>query len=601
MRIQAHFRGRKVRSRVKISEPGLLSDNTGTGSEAFPMSSVAGQRTARSEAAKNPLDANIDLLSAGDVRKAISLASLARPGDYDRLVSVLEERPSRWPKRQQRWRIVTYLMLEEPRTSRAAQALSMVILVCIIVSITAFMLETMPELKRVPPSVWDALEVISTVVFTFEYIARLLVCDVGGTTVWKFIRAPMNLIDLASILPFYLWLCFSHIEISKALGILRTVRLVRLFRIFKLGRYSSGLQLMIVALRNSSHALWVLSFFLGIGVVLFSSAIYYVEKMGCPERDDLVLQPMNDGTNRTQLDHYIEECRRRPGRENKYGICCNEYDSPLDFPTIIEAFWWSIVTMTTVGFGDVRPRTPLGKMVGTMTMLSGILLIALPIAIIGRKFQEAFLEQHQSACVNEGSDGGNTNEAPGHLSMTEMSRRLKFMRLTDSRLANLARELAEGLEEVGSMQKEIASTEAFEQDRQLKAVESFGTVITQLHQLSKSRRTTFSAGAFQGTSKIGTRHTTAERAAKGPQPRMRNTTPAPVGKAVQPQQRSAAASSSSGVPLVAPQRSAAASSSSGAPQAAQPNRRGSAGASSSGAPPAGDPARRMPPVENVGG
>jgi len=345
-------------------------------------------------------------------------------------------------------------------------------------------------LDSVPHSVWDVVEVVCTVVFTLEYLFRMLVCDVAGTPVLKFVRKPMNLVDLAAILPFYLWLSMQHLQITKALGILRTVRLVRLFRVFKLGRYSSGLRLMIVAVRNSSNALWVLACFLGIGVVLFSSSIYFIEKMGCPDRVDLALNLLNDGTNDTQLDHYVKECRLRPSKTNAYGICCTEYDAPLDFPTIIEAFWWSIVTMTTVGFGDVRPRTGLGKAVGTVTMLSGVLLIALPIAIIGRKFQEAYacFMQSQNPGGSDEHDRVPPHEVGGQLSMAKMGRRLKLMRLPEAGLATMARELAEELEEVGVVQKEIASMQAFEQARQLQAIEHFGEVVARLCSLSKPTR-----------------------------------------------------------------------------------------------------------------
>merc|ERR1711881_312433 len=75
---------------------------------------------------------------------------------------------------------------------------------------------------------------------------------------------------------------------------------------------------------------------------------------------------------------------------SSYGLCCDEFDSPRDFRSIIDTFWWSFVTMTTVGFGDVYPRTWLGKVVGIFSMLSGILIIALPVAIVGRKFQEVY-------------------------------------------------------------------------------------------------------------------------------------------------------------------------------------------------------------------
>lgn len=167
---------------------------------------------------------------------------------------------------------------------------------------------------------------------------------------------------------------------------LRTVRLVRLFRIFKLGRYSSGMRLVAQALMNSFQALWVLVFFLWIGIFLFSSLLYYAEKMYCPNNP-----PVGEMSAKMR-EEYAQECD--PGSPNgvcpTYGLCCDEYDSPLDFPSIPSAFWWSVVTMTTVGFGDVYPKTGAGKVVGVFSMLMGILLIALPVAIVGRKFQEVY-------------------------------------------------------------------------------------------------------------------------------------------------------------------------------------------------------------------
>merc|ERR1719473_408493 len=91
----------------------------------------------------------------------------------------------------------------------------------------------------------------------------------------------MNIFDLMAILPFYLQL-FLQNSSTQALRVLRMVRLVRLFRIFKLGRYSSGMRLVAQALLNSFQALWVLVFFLWIGIFLFSSCLYYAEKMSCP-------------------------------------------------------------------------------------------------------------------------------------------------------------------------------------------------------------------------------------------------------------------------------------------------------------------------------
>merc|ERR1719424_900212 len=93
------------------------------------------------------------------------------------------------------------------------------------------------------------------------------------------------------------------------------------------------------------------------GVVLFSSALYYLEKLSCPELETL---------SRTQFLLYEGECHDdfNRGYSPSFGLCCTEESSPNDFPSVVAAFWWSLVTMTSVGYGEVYPRTTLGKCVG---------------------------------------------------------------------------------------------------------------------------------------------------------------------------------------------------------------------------------------------
>lgn len=125
------------------------------------------------------------------------------------------------------------------------------------------------------------------------------------------------------------------------------------------------------------------------------------------------------------LQRYSEECAASGGGwSGSYGLCCDEYESPNDFPSIFAAFWWCIVTMTTVGFGDVYPKTGAGRLVGMSAMLTGILLIALPVAIVGRQFQEVY-DNHQaglgegkglSQLLSEVSGGGvHSTKLPGAL------------------------------------------------------------------------------------------------------------------------------------------------------------------------------------------
>merc|ERR1719440_2238732 len=128
--------------------------------------------------------------------------------------------------------------------------------------------------------------------------------------------------------------------------------------------------------------------------------------MSCPDVDDLKATPhyLHPGSGQTEWDQYAADCRvSKDGKHATHGLCCDEHGSPLDFPSIVEAFWWSTVTMTTVGFGEVYPRTELGRIIATATMLSGILLIALPVAIIGRKFQEVYESNDYGTSQGENS------------------------------------------------------------------------------------------------------------------------------------------------------------------------------------------------------
>lgn len=174
------------------------------------------------------------------------------------------------------------------------------------------------------------------------------------------------------------------------------------------------MQVMAEALQNSFQALWVLIFFLAIGCILFSSLLYYLEKAKCPDVSTM---------SRKDLDEYADHCAGEyasfyRGVSPKHGLCCDSDGKPEDFPSIISALWWSIVTMTTVGFGDKYPRTTFGKCVGFVAMLVGMILIAVPVAIVGNKFQEVYenagdeeatqksrklmqLEHHQSTLVAE--------------------------------------------------------------------------------------------------------------------------------------------------------------------------------------------------------
>lgn len=377
-------------------------------------------------------------------------------------------------------RVSLYLLLEEPGSSRPAWFISLTILTTIIFSIICFMIETMPEFKNVSDDVWEGIELTCTLVFTTEYVLRFLVCDVNGISKRKFVSNPVNILDVLAILPFWLQVSMSMAVSEDALREMEVLRVLRLFRIFKLGRYSSGMRLMGEALGKSSQALSVLMFFLCIGVILFSSALYNVERISCPQRKELAAM------NATQK--YIEECMEEwaGGFSATYGLCCDEHDSPNDFPSIIETFWWSIVTMTTVGFGEVFPKTWAGQVVGTITMLAGLLLISLPVAIVGREFQDVY-EAHAARVGDRkmfGQDSGGGGKAMRRASgsdpaqMRGMGRKLRAMRISDPMLSCEVRELSDLFDEVEATHKLVQSLQTADIDRELEIHQQFDTFIT---------------------------------------------------------------------------------------------------------------------------
>jgi hypothetical protein len=193
------------------------------------------------------------------------------------------------------------------------------------------------------------IETVCIIWFTFEFVTRFA----AAPDRVMFFKNIMNLIDLVAIVPYFVTLGTALVEDqvggrggsrtnnqAMSLAILRVIRLVRVFRIFKLSRHSKGLQILGQTIRASMRELGLLIFFLFICVVLFSSAVFFAEA----EAQD------------------------------------------THFKSIPDAFWWAVVTMTTVGYGDMMPVSPWGKLVGSLCAIAGVLTIALPVPVIVSNF-----------------------------------------------------------------------------------------------------------------------------------------------------------------------------------------------------------------------
>uniref|UniRef100_A0AAZ3PZU0 Potassium voltage-gated channel subfamily A member 10 n=1 Tax=Oncorhynchus tshawytscha TaxID=74940 RepID=A0AAZ3PZU0_ONCTS len=247
-----------------------------------------------------------------------------------------------------------WLLFEYPESSNAARGMALVSVFVIVISIIIFCLETLPEFrensldppKTITSTFSDPFFIIETaciVWFFFELAVRFVVCPSKS----DFFHNLMNIIDIVSIIPYFVTLVTELVTTpdqnssqAMSLAILRIIRLVRVFRIFKLSRHSKGLQILGQTLKASMQELGLLIFFLFIGVILFSSAIYFAE-----------------------------------------------VDEPsTQFISIPDGFWWAVVTMTTVGYGDMCPITMGGKMVGTLCAIAGVLTIALPVPVIVSNF-----------------------------------------------------------------------------------------------------------------------------------------------------------------------------------------------------------------------
>ncbi len=233
---------------------------------------------------------------------------------------------------------------EEDLNERRFDWFDRFIIILIILNIIAVILESVNIIYTKGKYFFRSFEIFSVMVFTMEYLLRIWSCTVldrFSHPIWgriKFALTPMLMVDLFAILPFYLPI-FMH---GLDLRILRALRLFRLFRLFKIGRYSKAIKTLGSVIYEKKEELIITLFAVFILLVFASSFMYFFEHEAQPDA----------------------------------------------FSSIPSAMWWGVATLTTVGYGDVYPVTPIGKFFGAVIALLGIGLFALPAGILASGFAE---------------------------------------------------------------------------------------------------------------------------------------------------------------------------------------------------------------------
>jgi len=236
-----------------------------------------------------------------------------------------------------------------------------ILLIFILASVLAIMLETVPRYQHLT-GFFNTIEYIFTAFFTIEYLTRLYTVHSPK----KYATSFFGIVDLVSILPTFIELIF-HVS-AGGLMVLRAVRLLRVFRIFNLGNFLFEGQVIMKALKESRDKILVFMFFIVVMVTIFGSVIFFIEQS-------------------SPIGH--------PG-----------------FTSIPKSVYWAVVTLSTVGYGDISPNTPLGQFLSSILMILAYAVIAVPTGIVTAEFSKGkkrkaaakFSTQVCSFCLKDGHE-----------------------------------------------------------------------------------------------------------------------------------------------------------------------------------------------------
>jgi voltage-gated potassium channel len=254
------------------------------------------------------------------------------------------------------------ILVETDDNELIDRIVAVILMILILISVVTVILETVDEYNAAYGRLFHSIEVVSVTIFTAEYLLRLWIAPLDPKYAGRFGRlryavSVMAIIDLVAILPTFMPMFFP-----VDLLFLRFLRTFRLFRLFKMSRYVESFNRLDDAILAKKEALLVSIAMISI-LLLFSSILMYL------------------------VEHQAQ---------------------PDKFPSIPAALWWGIVTLTSVGYGDTFPITPLGKLLGGMTAFLGVAMFALPTGIFAAGFAEEIAKNRQRdgecCCPNCGCD-----------------------------------------------------------------------------------------------------------------------------------------------------------------------------------------------------
>uniref|UniRef100_UPI00398E346F potassium voltage-gated channel subfamily G member 4a n=1 Tax=Pristiophorus japonicus TaxID=55135 RepID=UPI00398E346F len=257
-------------------------------------------------------------------------------------------------------------MVENPQSGLPGKVFACLSILFVTITVVSVCISTMPDLRteedmdKCSQRCYNMfiIETICVAWFSLEFVLRFI----QARSKWQFLRGPLNIIDILAILPYYVSLLVdigpadsnkpsgSNIYLEKLGLVLRLLRALRILYVIRLARHSLGLQTLGLTVRRSIREFGLLLLFLCVSVTLFAPLVYLAEK---------------------------------------------EMGKGQDFSSIPASYWWAIISMTTVGYGDMVPRSIPGQVVALSSILSGILIMAFPATSIFHAFSHAYLELKQ--------------------------------------------------------------------------------------------------------------------------------------------------------------------------------------------------------------